>query len=353
MLKRKNIAFGLIVLLCLSFLAGCSSPYVPYDYDVTKYITLGEYKGIACEFIDIGVTDADMQQAIWSDMKAKGFGEQTTVSSGDVLWGDTVLIDFSGTIDGVSDQSLGAVGYSLTIGADVFLEDFELGLIGQTIGKSCTLEVTYPKDYIKLAYAGKTAVYTVMIHSVTRLEYPELTDEIVQEISSYQTVDEYTAARRSELEKESLADADADRETEVWEKVVANATVISYPEDAIEYLTEQLTKEFEQTAAKQEMTIEEYLADNNIASDEFNAYILNRARSLCKEEMVMHAIARQEGLEVKADEIDQLAATYAENYDFDSVKELYSEYSKELIEQTLLYQKVKDFVVASAKEVGA
>lgn len=348
-IKRRIVWLSIISLL-MGSLAGCNRSYVPYDYDISKYITLGEYKGVTCDFINVGVTDADLQQAVWTDMKEHGYGTSTEIVSGQVLPGDVVKIDFVGSIDGQVDPALGASGLELEVGSETFLDGFEEGLLGQEIGKTCEVDVVYPDDYIKTSYAGKTVSYEVTIHSATRMTYPELTDDIVIDISSYKNVDEYYSEKRAQLEKESLQLADEERETQLWDQVVANATVIEYPKDAIEFLSEQARKQFADAADEEDQTLQEYLKTNNLSDGEYEDYVLARAKRLCKDEMVMYAIARQESIEVSDDETKQLAQTYVENYGYKSIKDLYSSYSKELVKQTLLYQKVKDFVVANATE---
>lgn len=343
----KKISFLAITIVLGMVLTACGS-YTPYDYDLGKYITLGEYEGLYYEYSDIEVTDSDVTQAINSQLRASGYGQAQTITSGEILYGDIVTMNFIGSVDSQLVSELGGNDYKLEIGTGTFLDDFELGLIGNTIGKNFSLEIVFPIDYIKIAYAGKTVVYDIVVTSVSRMGYPELTDTIVADISDYATVDEYTAAERAELEQKFLQLADEEREEALWEQVVANATVSSYPEKATKYLTETYQEQFTEQAENNDMTVSEYLEENNLSWDEINAYIDNNVKATCKDEMVMYSIARTEGLTVSEQEIEQLAESYVETYKYDSVKQLYKEYGKELIKQTLLYQKVKDFIVENA-----
>ena len=347
---KKNYVVCFFVLLALT-LSACKSAYVPYDYKLDKYITLGEYTGISYDYVNIGVNDSDLQQAIWNDMQENGYGENVQIASGEVLQGDVLTLDIRGKIADEIDPDLAATNVSLVVGDGTFLDEFESKLIGEKIGDTSTIEVTFPDDYIKVAYAGKTAIYFVEIHSAQRLKCPELTDAIVADISNYATVAEYTDAMQKKLEQQAVVNADEEIEQLVWDKVVAGATVTEYPEKAIEYLKSRIYKEFEDAASEKEQTFSEFLKENKFTKDEFESYALNRAQKVCKEEMVMHAIARAEKLEVSSGEIKQLAQTYADTYDFASLKDLYKVHSKEMIEQTVLFQKVKDFVVASAKQI--
>ena len=349
MRKFKFIILLSIFVLTISLLSSCST-YLPYDYDVSKYITLGEYKGLRCEFIDIGVSDADLQMGINTKLKENGYGSRTEISSGSVILWDEVTIDMVGSIDGKNDESLMLNNYKLEVGSNMFLAEFEQALIGQPIGKPFEFDVAFPDDYIKVSYAGKNVHYKVTVTTASRMVYPDLDDKIISDISDNATVDEFLEDLRNELEVESIKQADVDRENSLWQQVVANANVVEYPKDAVEYLTENLRTQFEDVAAKDSLTLNEYLTENNLTIDELNAYIKNRVESICKDEMVMYAIARQEGIEVSNKEIDRLAESYLNTYGYKDLKELYKNHSKFLVEQTLLYQKVKDFIVASAVE---
>lgn len=349
-MKMRRIVAATLLLL-LVFLTGCNGGYVPYDYKLDKYIELGNYNGISCEFVNIGVTDADVQQAIWEDLRANGYGETETLTAGTVLLGDILTLDYTGFIDGVKDNALSAVGFELEVGSETFLDEFESGLIGKQIGKSCNISVTFPDVYLKTAYAGKTAEYDITIHSAKRVVCPELTDPIVVDISDYPNVEAYTDAKRKDLEEDAAVKADEEMEATLWQQVINDAKVIDYPKKAIDFLSQQTQQEFKDAAEKKSQTLKEYLADNDLTADEFLAYVDARAKEICKEEMVLHAIARKESISVSGKEINELAQSYAETYGYKSVKELYKVHSKGLVEQTLLMQKVKDFVVENAKQV--
>lgn len=349
MKKKRLLSLILAAVMVLGTFASCSS-YVPYNYDVSKYITLGEYKGLECDYIDIGVSDADLQAGIHARLKENGYGERKEITTGSVILWDDVTLDMSGSVDGKNDAALSLSDYQLEVGSSTFLDEFEQMLIGQPIGKSVEFDVAFPDDYIKVNYAGKNVHYNVTVKTVSRMVYPELDDQIVTDISESETVDEFMTVLRTELEEESIKKSDEDREKQLWDQVVSNATVVEYPKDAVDYLTQNFRTQFEEAAEKDSLTLKEYLSENNLTVDELNTYIRNRVEKICKDEMVMYAIARQEGLEASNDEIEQLAESYLDTYGYKSTKELFKHHSKELVEQTILYQKVKDFIVTNAVE---
>lgn len=345
----KKLIFLIAIITIILTFTSCGA-YVPYDYDVTKYITLGEYKGLSCEFIDFGVSDADLQAGVNEQLKANGYGQTQKITDGAVILGDKIIFSMTGSVDNKTDDSLALSGYELVVGSGTFLDEFEQALLGQPIGKPFEMKVLFPEDYIKVAYAGKTVEYSVEITSAARMSYPEIDDQIVADISDAATVEAYLDDLRQTLEEEEIKQADIDRETKLWEQTVSNATVIDYPKDALEHITEELKTQFEKAAEDESLSLEEYLTENNLTISETADYIDAQAKRICKDEMVMYAIARQENLTASNKEIKELSSKYVEEYGYKNLKALYKTHSKESIEQIILYQKVKDFILTNSVE---
>ena len=82
--------------------------------------------------------------------------------------GDTVNIDFVGTIDGVefSGGNTKGMGTDLVIGSGTFIDDFEEQLIGHAVGESVDVVVTFPKNYGAAELAGKEAVFATKINGI-------------------------------------------------------------------------------------------------------------------------------------------------------------------------------------------
>lgn len=337
-----------MIIIVLTF-SSCKT-YVPYNYDVSKYIELGEYKELVSDFVDIGVSDEDLQQGVNNLLKDNGYGKPETITTGSVVLGDKIILDVTGSVDGVTDNALALKNYELIVGSGTFLDEFEQNLIGQPIGKNFEIDVLFPEDYIKTIYANKTVHYQIKISSATRMRYPELDEQILKDISEFSSIDSLLDDLRKKLEEETIKQADIDRENQLWEQVVNNAKVIDYPKVALEFITKNLKSKFEKAAEKENITLKEYLSKNNLTLDEVQQYIESQAKRTCKDEMVMYAIARQENIEATKAEIKSLSLKYVEEYGYKDTNELYKTYSKDLVEQTILYQKVKDFIVANALE---
>ena len=345
--KNMKKRWSALLLAAVLILGGCGQRRL-YDFDLSKYITLGDYKGICYERLQDTVGEEELQNAINTDFKEHGYGTAQTLENGVIKSGDTVSLSYEGYLNGEKKSDISAENITITVGNGEYLEDFENGLADRNIGEEFSLQVSFPEDYIKVAYAGKTVEYKVVIHSATRMAYPKLDDEIAAQISDFTDVQSYKEAKIESLKKKKLEEENDRIEQEVWQKVVDAAEVKEYPKKQLETLADRCRQQFEQTAQNNQQTFSEYLKDNNITNEEFELYAQSYAKRYCKDEMVMYAIARNENLQASDAEIESLALKYADNYGYDSVKELYKAYDKALIEQTILYQKVKDFVVAQA-----
>ena len=173
---------------------GCAGKQTYAELDIDKYVTLGDYKGLSYTAEDTAVTDNQLTLAIQEALSAEGYGEETEgeITSGTVQMGDTCNIDFTGLKDGVAFEGGTSQGYSLTIGSGQFIDGFEDGLVGVSIGSKVALDLTFPEEYDNEELAGEAVVFEVTVNSVTaRTIYPELTDEIANQLEeTANTVDE-------------------------------------------------------------------------------------------------------------------------------------------------------------------
>ncbi len=82
--------------------------------------------------------------------------------------GDTVNIDYVGSIDGVefSGGSTNGAGTDLTIGSGSYIDDFEEQLIGYHPGDTVDVTVTFPEDYGVDDLNGQEAVFEVTINGI-------------------------------------------------------------------------------------------------------------------------------------------------------------------------------------------
>ena len=182
--------------------------------DLSKYVKLAEYKGIELTKQVEAVTDDVVEQRIQDSL----VDYQEAVADAVVENGDTAVIDFVGTKDGVEFDGGSAEGYSLEIGSGTFIPGFEDGLIGMKVGETKDLDITFPEDYGVEDLNGAAVVFKVTIDQVLRT--PELTDEWVAEnIEECSTIEEYRVKMRGEIQEENENAAESDLYMNAWYEV--------------------------------------------------------------------------------------------------------------------------------------
>ncbi|MBE6632473.1 MAG: trigger factor [Ruminococcaceae bacterium] len=331
---KKRILLIVLAALMIFGLAACSSK--PYNYDLGKYVTLGEYKGMTYSNKEI---DKIVDNAIDSLLEANA--EKKEVTDRSVKENDTVNIDYTGYIDNEEFEGGKASKQDLKIGSGSYIDGFEDGLIGHNIGETVTLNLTFPKEYPNNKdLAGKAVVFEVKINSITESVLPELTDELVKKDGKYETVDELKAETR----KTAIEEA-------VWKKVYSGCKILKYPKKEVgEYYNNLLTN-YKTMALQYGInldTLATYYGFKN--AEELCMDLSAYATSQTEQEMILWSIVRAEDLKLSDDEYKSYAEQYAKDLKIESVEELEATYSKSYLEQSAYMEKVLELIVESAKE---
>ena len=358
-LKRiASAALTAVILLCFPILSGCKKTETEeeskkYDYNLSEYITLGNYKGLTVEKADTTVTeeqlDAEIASVITSNTKSADVTERGAVA------GDTMTIDYVGTIDGIPFDGGTATGKSFQLSEDAAIDGIPFGtlLAGAKTGDTVQLKITLPEDYEKSAVlAGREASFDVTVKGLTEIVVPELTDDFVKTISDCTTVSEYKAYLTKQLEEQNLEDAKTVRLNELWQKILEASSIIKYPETELNAYIEEMTSYYEQYAAYYGYKLEEYLSQSyGIDMQTFNADCLSYAQNAVKEEMVLYSLARTEKIELSNEEYAEGLEKYAALYGYDSAQALEEQYGHETLFNSILWDKVMEFVSEQAVEV--
>lgn len=327
---KKNYMIPFAVLLSVVSLAGCGkkdeNPY-------SKYVTLGEYTGMTVDRIVSTISDEDVQSEIQNDLYADAdFKEVTDRGAQD---GDTVNIDYTGTIDGEEFEGGSDTDYDLELGSGTFLEDFESGIIGMKTGETKEISVTFPDEYDG-TLDGQTAVFSVTVNSISEVILPDYNDAYVKENYGFDTIADFEASVKEDLQSQYDDDATYTACADALSMAVDNATFDGYPEDMYNTAKEQM--ESENQAFAEQLGIE--WAD--LAGDDYDIEedVLNNVH----EELVVYAIAAKEKLEVTDDEFNTFVDDNWEMYEYDTKEDFLKDNSEEDLRYSLLYQKVLDFL---------
>lgn len=334
----------------------------PYDYDLSEYVKVGDYKGLDYSIAEVSVTDDEVDTEIDSRLQSAATTE--TVTEGKVEDGDSINIAFAGTIDGEEFEGGSSEFYDITVGTTQMIDGFVEGLIGHEIGDNVILNLKFPDDYSNEDVAGKDVVFDVTINYKSVKVVPELDEDFVKENSDVDTVEEYKEAVKEELLAQKESQADLDAKEALWNEIVADSEVISYPEKELEAANaaaDEIEKQYKSQAESYGMEWEDFLESYMGSSQEdFEESKKQYAEETVLQEMVMYYIAREEGIEVTDKEYKEYLADSLETYGFteDTFKQSYGQTIEEYADDNqwrtaMLLEKVLDKVMEYGNKVQA
>ena len=271
-------------------------------------VTLGEYKGVSVKKETTAVTDEQVDEKIEQE-RAKQATEQS-VEDRPVAEGDTVNLDYAGTVDGVAFAGGTAEGQTLKIGSHTFIPGFEEQMVGMNIGEEKDLNVTFPESYHAEELAGKAAVFHVKVNSITETQLPELDDDFAKDISEFDTLAEYRADVRAKLEAQA-AEHDKNAFTNaVIEKVMENATV-EIPEAMIERQIDSMMRDFEYRLMGNGLKLDDFLKYTGSDMKAFRENYRGQAEKSVKAHLVLEAIEKAEAIDATQEQIDKQLEAFA------------------------------------------
>ena len=218
-------------------------------------IEVKDYKGVEIEAVSSEVTDEDVENELKA--RARRNSRMVTVDR-PAKEGDTVLIDYEGWVGDQQFEGGTAERQPLKLGSGTFIPGFEEQLIGVSTGEDKDVKVTFPEDYHAEDLAGKEAVFKCKVHEVKEEEVPEINDEFVKDVSEFDTLDEYKADIRKELEKSKASRAENAMKNKVIEKVF-EANDIDVPDVMVESEIDNMISEFDQQLRSQGLDLNTYM----------------------------------------------------------------------------------------------
>lgn len=330
--------------------AATGEPQYLKDINIEDYMTLGEYKGVEVELASPEVSDDYLEGYIQYILQNSPVS--TPVTGRAAQMGDTVNIDYEGKLDGVAFEGGTAQGTDLTLGSGRFIEGFEDGVVGMEVGDTKDVEAIFPDPYTNNPdLAGKTAVFTVTVNSISIQEVPELTDEYVAGlgIEDCSTVEDYRAYIYDVLLEQQQADYETEKSNLAIEAAAANAEFKAVPEGMVSRMNETLTRNITTYAQMYGMSVGDYVAASygGEAAD-YEAVLLDQSEMMAQRYVMMQAIAQKEGLTISDEELQEELAQEAENYGYETAEAYMEEIDVEAYREYLMTQKVIEFITENA-----
>jgi len=358
--KTRGVA---LVLAAFLFLPACrkaekEKEYHPYDYDLSSYIAIGDILGVSYTPLSTEVTDEEVDILLARALEDVGYyeafpEERQTLTEGNVKLGDTVILSCSATVDGVNYAGASAENREVTVGnGEVALDGFDEALVGTPLGEKTPLTLFFPSGYSDFSLRGKEILLTVTVESVAkRLTLP---DEIPQEWLEKLTdlpLAEYGEALREARLKEKQAVAAQKKLDDCWMAALEQVTLISYPQNEMErYVEEYRAYVTEQGNKLGYKTLEEYEKSLGLTDEAVTEKGMAYARGDVLQEMVIYAVARNEGFDEMSDELfNRYALPYAEELGLDSVELLTDAVGFDAVQKRVFTEVVKQYIADNAK----
>lgn len=310
------------------------------NLNLDKLVTLGEYKGLKLTKEITEVRDEDIDDAV-ADALENTYVEVDRPAEN----GDTVNIDYVGTMEGEEFEGGSDTGFDLQLGSHSFIDGFEDGLVGAKKGDVVTLDLTFPKNYTE-ELSGKAVQFKVTVNKVQTTS-KEISEEWVEANTEFESVEDYRRDIRVKLETQNNTDAEDTMEGEAWKMVLENSEVNEYPEEVVQYgryYYDQLLKSYCQQSG---ITLEQYMEAKNMTADDYKEMQTAYAQSMAGQLLIMAAIEKAEGISA---EDQQYQESLKELIEASGVDEdtFFSYYERFSVEQSLMLERINKIIVDNA-----
>ncbi|MBP5652827.1 MAG: trigger factor [Lachnospiraceae bacterium] len=312
-------------------------------------VELGKYKGVEVDKLEVEVTDEEVNAEI--DKEREKNSRMVNVEDRPAANGDTVNLDYLGSVDGVPFDGGAAQGYDLVLGSGSFIPGFEDQLVGAEAGADVDVNVTFPEEYHAEELAGKPALFKCHINSIKAKELPEADDEFVKDVTDFETLDEYKADLKKKLTEDKEKQAKAAREDAAIEAVIADSKM-EIPDAMVDTQKRQMAEDFAQRLRMQGLSIEQYFQFTGLTAEKLLEQMEPQALKRIQSRLVLEAVAKAENIEVSDEDIENEYKKMAEQYqmELDKVKELIGENEKKQIAMDLKVEKAVEFIASNAVE---
>ena len=313
-------------------------------------VTLGEYKGLEVPKADLEVTEEEIAGELRKEQEENS--RVLDVDDRAVADGDKVTLDFEGFVDGEAFDGGKGTDYPLTIGSGSFIPGFEEQLVGANIGEEKEVNVTFPEDYQAKELAGKAAVFKVKVHEIKKKELPEINDEFAQDVSEFDTLDEYKEDVKKGIAEQKEKAVRQEKQEKIIRQIVENAEM-DIPDPMVITQTRQMMDQFAQQMQSNGLSMAQYYQFTGLTPDGLLEQMKPQAQKNIENRLVLEAIAAAEGIAASEEEVEKEFANIAERYglEVEKVKEIFADEETESIKSDIAAQKALELITDAAVEV--
>ena len=315
---------------------------------VTKpEVKLGAYKDLEVSVeASKEVTDEEVDAKLENERKNLA---ELVVKEGAAENGDTVVIDFVGSVDGVEFDGGKGENHSLELGSGQFIPGFEDQLVGAKAGDEVEVKVTFPEDYQATDLAGKAAVFVTKVNEVKAKEVPALDDELAKDLDDeVETLDELKAKYRKELEAAKEIAYDDAVEGAALDLAVENAEIVELPAEMVEDEVHRAMNDFMGNMQRQGISPEMYFQITGTTQEDLHKQYEADADKRVKTNLVIEAVAAAEGFDATEEEIQKEINDLAAEYNME-VSQVSALLSPEMLKHDITMKKAVEVITSTAK----
>lgn len=319
--------------------------------DTAEKITviLGEYKGIKIPKMEASVSEEEVQAEL---KRAQQMAANKTPKDGPAEMGDEALIDFTGYMDDVAFPGGDGCDFPLVLGSGAFIPGFEEQLVGSRKGDTVDVHVSFPENYHAEEFAGRPAVFKVLIKELRSSVLPELDDALASSVSNCKTLDEFIQYIKDEIRTHKEEDIAIQKENIVVEQLMKNSSV-TVPEKDIQTAAENLKQGFINQLRNSGQTIEAYLEYEHMTQQQFEDSAVRQAEHMIKSQAILAEIAARENITVSDEEVEREVYHMSIGYQMeqDKLKDMLGERGMMLIRKDIAGGKAMNWLIENADEV--
>ncbi len=317
-----------------------------FDYDMTQYVQLGDYRNLDVMYSETEITDDIVDYAYRNFISdyAEAVDPAYYETGREVRDGDVVSLDFCGKKDGVAFDGGTATGYILEIGSGSFIPGFEEGLIGVMPGEEVDLDLTFPENYQSAELAGQAVVFTCTVQGIVTIDSILATanDNLEEGQNALASEEDLRDLCRTELLKQAADYAMQDFESQLLNELPGLVTETQdIPADLKQAYDDLTLQSITNLAATYYgMDPETLLAYNGMTLDD---YIAMYSYPQLLSDVALYCIAAENGILPTEEEYTQMMNDYIAESGI-SAETLYNELTAEQYRVYFLEEKVMDYL---------
>ena len=310
------------------------------------------YKGLEVEKVETVIGDKEVQEELEKVQKSQARMEVVEDRKSEM--GDTVVIDFDGSVDGEAFSGGKAENYELKLGSGQFIPGFEEQLVGKEAGEEADVEVVFPGDYHAEELAGKPALFKCKVHEIKKEILPEIDDELASDVSDFETLAEYKEDLKKKLQEKAAETDLSVMKDRVLEQLYTQ-NEIEVPAVMIANEVENMLYDMNQSLSAQGLSLKQYTEWTGQTIDQLREQSKPEAEKRIRTRVLLNNVIRMENLEVAEEEIRELMEDFGKQYgmDVEQVKEMAGSETENYFREDAQTKKAIDWLFENAKKVAA